>query len=320
MELIEQSQVIMQDNPISGLLEQVEERGRICYKSEAKIDIGTAEKFCKFAINKKHQTVLEMGVISVLCDTPVVLGTHTKFLTVDHLAFDDAPTTLITATVRGWREWMAGTDEVASAAMFHDFLNANFPVLFGDMTIESDVPSSPAEADLLSLFDVEELRDEVPNVYKLHKFQAVKFITNRAVSHELVRHRQQLLQESQRYCRYDKGDSGVVFIKPTAFFEEGSDAWCIWEQGAKDSEDKYLALLAIEGTTPQAARTALINSCKTEVILYMSLKMWEHFFCLRTSKAAEPSMREAVIPVYEHFNTEMYPGMFELCETSLAGS
>ena len=63
----------------------------------------------------------------------------------------------------------------------------------------------------------------------------------------------------------------------------------------EETERLYLQLL--ETSTPQAARTVLPNSCKTEIIMYCNLAEWKHIFSLRTSQAAEPSMREIMIPL-----------------------
>lgn len=50
-----------------------------------------------------------------------------------------------------------------------------------------------------------------------HSSLSVKFVVDRGVSHELVRHRiASFAQESTRYCNYskDKFDNGLTFIKP----------------------------------------------------------------------------------------------------------
>ncbi|MGW8194060.1 MAG: FAD-dependent thymidylate synthase, partial [Desulforhopalus sp.] len=130
-----------------------------------------------------------------------------------------------------------------------------------------------------------------------HRFVGVKFIVNRAVSHEIVRHRPcSFLQESQRYCSYDqdKFDNQVSFIRPR-FYSEGSDELALWRQTMELSEKTYLKLL--ETSTPQAARTVLPNSCKTEIVVYCNLIEWRHILALRTSPAADPSMREIMIPL-----------------------
>ncbi len=142
-----------------------------------------------------------------------------------------------------------------------------------------------------------------------HRHIAVKFIVNRAVTHEIVRHRPcSFLQESQRYCRYsdDKFGSEVTFIKPM-FYDEDSPEYEIWRRAMLDTEQMYLQLLAT--STPQAARTVLPNSCKTELIVYANLDEWRHIFKLRTTKAAEPSMREVMIPLQQDFK-QRFPSIF----------
>jgi len=71
------------------------------------------------------------------------------------------------------------------------------------------------------------------------------------------------------------------------------------------TEALYIKLL--ETSTPQAARTVLPNSCKTEIIVYCNLAEWKHIFRLRTSSAAEPSMREVMIPLEAEMK-ERYSG------------
>jgi thymidylate synthase (FAD) len=142
-----------------------------------------------------------------------------------------------------------------------------------------------------------------------HRHIAVLFIVNRAITHEIVRHRPvSYLQESQRYCRYsqDKFGNEVSFIKPM-FFKEGSEEYALWEQAMLETEKIYLKLL--ETSSPQAARTVLPNSCKTELITFANLLEWLHIFKLRTSKGAEPSMREVMIPLLKKFQ-EKYPTIF----------
>jgi len=129
------------------------------------------------------------------------------------------------------------------------------------------------------------------------------------VTHELVRHRPcTFLQESERYCRYsaDKFGNEVSFIKPV-FFEPQSEEFAIWRQSMEAMEQQYFRLL--ETSTPQAARTVLPNSCKTEIIVYTNLLEWRHIFNLRTAAAAEPSMREVMIPLQQAMQ-DRYPSIF----------
>lgn len=88
----------------------------------------------------------------------------------------------------------------------------------------------------------------------------VKFICDRGVSHEIVRHRMaSYCQESTRYCNYGKEDFGseITVIKP-CFMEEGSAAWDIWKDTCRCTEEAYFDLLNF-GCTPQEARSVLPN-------------------------------------------------------------
>ena len=73
------------------------------------------------------------------------------------------------------------------------------------------------------------------------------------------------------------------------------------------TEKIYLELL--KTSSPQAARTVLPNSCKTEIIVFANLLQWQHIFRLRTPPAAEPSMREIMIPLHAEF-VKMFPAVF----------
>lgn len=126
----------------------------------------------------------------------------------------------------------------------------------------------------------------------------VKFICDRGVSHEIVRHRlASYCQESTRYCNYAKDDfnSEITVIEPfylvpdTFGYEE-------WKRACEVSEDAYFNLLEW-GCSPQEARAVLPNSLKTEIVMTANLREWRHFFKLRCAGAAHPQMREIATPL-----------------------
>lgn len=127
---------------------------------------------------------------------------------------------------------------------------------------------------------------------------SVKFICDRGVSHELVRHRvASFAQESTRYCNYGKtGD--VTFIRPL-FFDEDSVEMDNWIDSCMKAEQLYNDFILI-GRTPQEARSILPNSLKTEVVMTANLREWRHFFNLRavgTTGKPHPQMREVAVPL-----------------------
>lgn len=144
-----------------------------------------------------------------------------------------------------------------------------------------------------------------------HSSLSVKFIVDRGVSHELVRHRiASFAQESTRYCNYskDKFDNGITFIQP-CFWEVGSDAYIDWKSAMSIAESHYLDLIS-KGATPQEARSVLPNSTKTEITITANYREWRNFFKLRTAQAAHPQMREVTIPFLKELK-EKLPIIFD---------
>ena len=131
-----------------------------------------------------------------------------------------------------------------------------------------------------------------------HSSLSVKFVVDRGVSHEIVRHRLfSFAQESTRYCNYSKGKFGseLTFIEP-CFWDEDSNFYLMWKLCCMEAEKDYIRFIE-DGATPQEARTVLPNSVKTELIVTGNYREWRHFFKLRTDKAAHPQMREVTIPL-----------------------
>lgn len=147
---------------------------------------------------------------------------------------------------------------------------------------------------------------------------SVKFICDRGISHEIVRHRiASYAQESQRYCNYGKEDGGITFILPF-FFKYKSPEFEAWKESCKAAEKAYLEMIA-NGVKPQEARTVLPNSTKTEIVMTANLREWRNFFKLRAADstgAAHPQMKQltqplltelkSIIPVV--FDDITYPG------------
>lgn len=147
-----------------------------------------------------------------------------------------------------------------------------------------------------------------------HVSVTVKFVVDRGISHELVRHRlASFAQESTRYCNYSKDDFGseITFIIPE-YLDYKSAGWNTWKETMKACEDSYFKLLDI-GLTPQEARAVLPNSLKTEVVMTANLREWRHFFKLRalgTTGKPHPQMLEVTVPLLEDFK-QMIPVVFD---------
>lgn len=139
----------------------------------------------------------------------------------------------------------------------------------------------------------------------------VKFICDRGVSHEIVRHRMaSYCQESTRYCNYSNDSFGgeITVIRPN-FLVEGTEGWQYWREACLTAERRYFELLNF-GCTPQEARAVLPNSLKTEVVMTANLREWRHFFKLRTAQAAHPQMREVATLLLRRMQ-ELIPVVFD---------
>lgn len=147
-----------------------------------------------------------------------------------------------------------------------------------------------------------------------HASVTVKFVVDRGISHELVRHRlASFAQESTRYCNYSKDDFGseITFIIPE-YLEYKSEGWNIWKESMKQSEDAYFKMLDF-GLSPQQARAVLPNSLKTEVVMTANLREWRHFFKLRalgTTGKPHPQMLEVAVPLLEDMKN-LIPVVFD---------
>lgn len=126
-----------------------------------------------------------------------------------------------------------------------------------------------------------------------HHNVTVRIITNRGVTHELVRHRiAAYSQESTRYCDY--GDGEIEFIWPSWIDLQGNPIPLESREFLRmlqDAERNY-KLLRANGWLPQQAREILPNALKTEIVMTANLREWRHVFRLRCGVAAHPQIRE----------------------------
>lgn len=161
-----------------------------------------------------------------------------------------------------------------------------------------------------------------------HQSFSVRFINDRGVSHEEVRHRlASFSQESTRYCNYstDKFDSQLTFIiPPWCSIEVGEykvnffggtisnphdvpildDKDLLWFLAMARSEKFYNDLINA-GWKAQEARSVLPNSLKTEIVITANLREWRTIFTQRCAPAAHPQMREIMIPLLKEVKAKI---------------
>jgi thymidylate synthase (FAD) len=301
MKLIESSvQIIEEKDPYK----MIELAGRTCYKSEDKITENSAKEFVDRMIKLGHGAMLEHGTIYL----NVPEQTYTETLEDEFGKFNNPNNGLVDRyrknkyskvnSVAADEELRKKYPKVRPFKLTHHYITTNLRVII----------ENGWEKDL-------EWQCE-PTEHHEKRITA-KFICDRGVSHEFVRHRVfSFAQESQRYCNYnkDKFNNELTFIKPTWLNIPTGDYtywdgdWCdidnmkIQLPSDNGVADNFLwclnnarmqyRLLINKGLKPQEARAVLPNATKTELVMTGFESDWEHFFGLRCSGAAHPDARK----------------------------
>jgi thymidylate synthase (FAD) len=253
------------------------ERGiRICYRSEDKIIEGSGEKIVTNCFERGHYSVLEMSNLVLRSKKKSKFPLHDAELDRASIA-----NPFLKVTVKGdyvyiggnWRAWIEEFGfSIKDMPYIQEF------VLFDNFEIVRDQDDIPPE-----LFRV-----------------GVCFITDRAVSHEMVRHRPcSFLQESQRYVRYM---DDIAFIKPWWYNEErGAVLRYEFDKAVSQAEDLYKYMVRHLGAKAEEARIVLPNATATKILVMADIEEWKHIFKLRTSKAAYRQYRDIITMVEADF-------------------
>lgn len=279
MKLIESSvQIIEEKDPYK----MIELAGRTCYKSEDKITENSAKEFVDRMIKLGHGAMLEHGTIYLTIDGED--PNLSKIQSNPHTKVNLVPYEVLT--------------ESNYTISYKAYITTNLRVL-----VENNLKE-------LLCYQVE------PTEHHEKRITA-KFICDRGVSHEFVRHRVfSFAQESQRYCNYnkDKFNNELTFIKPT-WLDIPTGNYTYWDGDWCDIDnmkiqlpsdngvaDNFLwclnnagmqyRLLINKGLKPQEARAILPNAIKTELVMTGFESDWEHFFELRCSGAAHPDAKK----------------------------
>ena len=293
MKLIKPNFEIITQNPNNdGMLKHIELCGRVCYKSEDKIKDNTAAIFVNGLIKSGHTSVLEHGTVYLKVNVNQ-RDTYFKYCANKYSktnSIGEAET-----TINDYKRLRENPN-----LKWFGFITTNYRVLVENKWLD----------DLQYQCDPTEFHE---------KRVTVKFICDRGISHEFVRHRVfSFSQESTRYCNYskDKFTNEITFIEPfwikdipvkyytrspeSLFPSERCDSAAKFLYQLELIEETYFELIE-EGWKPEQARNILPNSLKTELMMTGFVTDWKHFFELRCSKAAHPQAQELAIPLEEEF-------------------
>lgn len=302
---------------VAETMKHIERCGRVCYKSEAKIAEGSAEKFVGGLIRRGHEAVLEHGTLIAAASEAVYNDIHYFAENMSsrkqpcYLRFTKTHNgkNIISGNVRAWRDFVKYLLESSPIlpGYFYDFMAKNH-VFFPEVSLDRAFYWGNIEDKSLVQISENDLCSGIETL--VHKRITVDFICDRGVTHEIVRHRPaSYCQESTRYCNYAKDDFGnqISVIKPF-WLRPGSKEYDIWAKTCQAAEDGYFQMLE-NGSTPQEARAVLPNSLKADLVMTANVEEWKHFLELRNSKFAHPQMEEVAAMLDRAFK-EKYPGIF----------
>ena len=310
MKIIEPSANIMRHDV--SPYEFVEKVGRTCYKSEDKITDGSAKKFVHNLIERGHWAMLEHETLYIETTYDFMSNLLTTFVTVpDVFRFLNITChslgSVISGSFRAFYDLLENhPDRVLNPLRV--LLSNNYPEVFGEYPdVDKESMWMGCVKEITRHYFIWHYGD-VKDTISHHLTHTVRFVCDRGVSHELVRHRvASFAQESTRYCNYSKDKFGneITVIKP-CFFEEYSAEFGEWEVSCRQSEYAYFNLLR-NGASPQEARSVLPNSLKTEIMITATEEEWQHIINLRyigTTGAPHPQMKQVMAMVIDDLSVE----------------
>lgn len=122
-----------------------------------------------------------------------------------------------------------------------------------------------------------------------HASASFDIITNRGITHEIVRHRvAAYAQESTRYCNYNskKFNKSISVVQSSKINTQDTREYA---QDIKSMESVYMKWIN-KGYSPQIARDFLPTGVKSQIGVTMSLTSWFHFLDLRLNEGSHPDM------------------------------
>ena len=246
MKLIKQSVELFEENNMFKAIETV---GRISHKSEDLITDTSAIPFFLKMLRIGHTSTLEFGNVYLATKN---FSSFADYYVIDSSEFRTMDNPWIKVVV---------SDGIVRIYTNLKYILIHYPELFEDVVNDN----------------VQYANKFVPGNNDPYKRYTFKIITNRGISHELVRHRVfSFLQESTRYVKYDKGMEIIIpdwmtEVNINLINQEDSK---IWHEGITFVEDTYIRLRSDARLQAQQARGILPNDLKTELYMSGFLKDW----------------------------------------------
>lgn len=271
-----------------------------CYQVKDK-DHESNIAFVKRLIESRHLAMVEHYSFTFKVDEETYLGlmnTHNRFYELRDFYCEkcEKHAYLVNTSLRALLESYDRKD----TAEYELYL-----VLIRALPSEVQALFEVTEGKSAKLFDLDAHKDRLPKeIYDEFKKVTYHIITDRGVTHELVRHRiASYAQESTRYCNYtkDKFSSSLTFMKPLKYDEFKE----VYDEFYESCTKAYFALIN-GGARPDEARSVLPNSLKTSIMVTASLNEWKKIFELRTDDHAHADIRRVMNLVKDDMKEKHY--------------
>jgi thymidylate synthase ThyX len=153
------------------------------------------------------------------------------------------------------------------------------------------------EAKIVNLYDFDDLTADEKATHCNFTF---RIITDRGVTHELVRHRPaSFAQESTRYVNYK---NGLSIALPSGFYDKPEWVQNVYQKAFESANMFYHDLIEYCNQTPQQARAVLPMATKTEIVVTTNFEEWMHIINLRyfgTTGQPHPDIKFVIEKVFK---------------------
>lgn len=288
---------------------KIELAGRTCYKSETRITDDSSIKFVKALIKRQHTAMLEHVVLVFQLfhgeyddvDSYLDFLNRNKFINItqEYSSKDKEVRYLVSANIR------AICEREMNDPLYRAILK-NYPDLAYGCDDLSYNFYKDIEAKIVNLNDYDDL---TVNEKSVHSSFTFRIITDRGVTHELVRHRLcSFAQESTRYVNYK---NGLSIALPSGFYDKPSEVQLVYQKAFEAADKFYHDLIEYHGQTPQQARAVLPNATKTEIVVTTNFKEWKHVIDLRyfgTTGVPHPDIKFVIEKVFNELKKDKLIG------------
>lgn len=285
MKLIESSvDIIKQESGLIGAYKQIEIAGRTCYKSEDKIEQGSAKKMVDFLVKRGHGSPLEHGTIYLKMfmgfgGGPYECYKENKYSKVN--IHDGYAYITTNARVLTENDWTEDLKYICDPTKHHE---KRITVRFicsrsiANEIVRHRSMSFCQESQRYVNYSLDKFGNEITFILPQWAIDRTNEIAD--------------TYDPFTKCKRDYLKDMPILEAITKHMVCEDRAVSNWIESLKRAESDYFYLLSDECCLkPQEARGVLPNDCKTDIVVTGFVSDWKHFFELRCAPSAHPDVR-----------------------------